>query len=97
MLRPFDTRAKSFFRGLKAFGVPLLLAVVSASFAQETPDEKHQESASPPSIQRIRSHKMGVPLIASAYLESSGLLVLQTTRMLLPSRREASSGYSFKM
>ncbi len=51
MLRPFDTRAKSFFRGLKAFGVPLLLAVVSASYAQETPDEKHQESASPSSIQ----------------------------------------------
>jgi hypothetical protein len=62
MLRPFDTRAKSFFRGLKAFGVPLLLAVVSASFAQETPDGKHQESTTSSSIQAIpKSQEKGGP------------------------------------
>ena len=53
MPRPFDTRSKPLSQGLKAFGVPLLLAVVSASFAQETPDGKHQEPASQSSTQAI--------------------------------------------
>jgi hypothetical protein len=45
MLRPSDTRSNSFFPGRKAFGIPLLLVIVSASCAQETPDGKHQETA----------------------------------------------------
>ncbi len=98
MLRPSDTRSNSFFPGLKAFGIPLLLVIVSASRAQETPDGKHQETAPQSSTTQTQPRpEEAAPPIASAYLEWSGLLVLKTTRMLLLSRRETSSGYSPKM
>jgi hypothetical protein len=51
MPRPFDMHSKPLSRGLKAFGIPLLLVIVSASCAQETPDGKHQESAPQSSTQ----------------------------------------------
>jgi len=45
MQRPFEARSNSFCPGIKAFGLSFLLVIVSANFAQETPDGKHQESA----------------------------------------------------